>query len=615
MSKINVLDSSIYNLISAGEVVERPASVVKELVENAIDAGAKNIKIEIFDGGKNKIKVTDDGSGISSDDLETAFLPHTTSKIISKDDLFKISTLGFRGEALASIAAVAMITVVSKTENQDAACGLEMQGGKVTNRFETAGVTGTSISVENLFFATPARLKFLKRDKSEELEITGLVQSLMLANPDISITYAVDGKNILKTQGNGLENAVLCVYNREITSNFIEIENTLQSFSIKGYISNPTYFKGNRSYQTVILNGRVITNKTIATAVEKAYEPFMMKRSYPLYVINIKMPYDFLDVNVHPSKFDVRFTDNHAVFSFIYHSVQRVLMSYDNIKDVPQLEYVNDNVNFLEENLNKVEEKSQAVNEITSNYPNYSSFFKASGNMRDDEGAFYRAIKNKMATENAKSQQLEYQQQSIDVSDAFSSKTEEFNFTGKVIGQVFETYVLVEKDNYLYVIDQHAAHEKILYDKLSSAESKYSQPLLLPYIYTANPAEFDFISGCIDNLNSIGFEIAEFSNLTFKVSAVPEALTDINFDKFFDYISNDLVKMNVKTNDVIKEKLMQTACKSAIKAGDVLNNEQLESLIRAFSEAENKPLQCPHGRPTVIKFSKTDFEKWFKRIV
>ncbi len=623
MNKINVLDSCIYNLISAGEVIERPASVVKELVENAIDAGAKSIKIEITSGGKTRIRVTDDGAGMSADDLEKAFLPHATSKITNKDDLFSIKTLGFRGEALASIAAVGMVTAVSKTAEEQAATQIELQGGKIISKSETSGVTGTTITVENLFYATPARLKFLKRDKSEETEITGLVSNLILSNPSIAFTYFVDGKQIFKTQGDNLKNALFSVYNREITMNFIEIENTLNGFSISGYISQPTYFKGNRSYQTAILNGRIVENKTIATAVEKAYEPFMMKRSYPLYVLNISMPYDMLDVNVHPSKFDVRFVDNHAVFSFIYHSVQNLLMSYDSIKAVPQIEYVEDTVNFHEENLDRVDERR---NGEKSSLAGLSDFFKsanAATSARDDGGAFYRMLKNRAATEGAKKEEIfKGEQQKIDYFSEIAADNEEnqrnikpFDFEGKVIGQVFDTYILVQKGDNLYVIDQHAAHERMLYDKLCNNDDGYSQPLLIPYIYTANPAEFEFIGECVPQLNSIGFDICEFSSLTYKVSAVPDALTDISFDKFFAFLTHDLIRMNVKTSDVLKEKLMQTACKCAIKAGDALSNEQLDLLIKAFADAENKPLQCPHGRPTVIKIPKSDFEKWFKRIV
>ena len=637
--KINVLDSSIYNLISAGEVVERPASVVKELVENSIDAGAKSVKIEVFSGGKSKIRVTDDGAGIAKDDLLTAFLPHATSKIHKKDDLFSIQTLGFRGEALASIAAVSMVNVISKTDADDAAYGAELRGGKVENTFECAGVTGTSISVENLFFLTPARLKFLKKDKSEESEITSLILKMILANPYIAFSYYADDKNIFKTDGTGLKNAINSVYNREITMNFIEIENTFGGFSIKGFISKPTYFKGNRSCQTTIINGRVIENRTISTAVEKAYEPFLMKRSYPLYVIEINMPFDKLDVNVHPSKADVRFQDNHQIFSFVYSSVQRTLMSYDDVKSVPQLEFVSDDGEILSENTKKGDynnENAAFFSDFTKNHDenklisddnisfsneNLSGFLKKDGNFsgfnqtRAADGAgdaFYRIIKNKMATENAKTENV---QQSFDNIDFDVKSDNAFDFDGKVIGQVFATYLLVEKDENLYIIDQHAAHERILYDKLTKNGSEYAQPLLIPYIYYASAQEFDFITEIIPTLSNIGFDIEKFSNDSFKVSAVPEALTDINFDEFFKDITRDFVRVNLSEKDLLKEKLMQRACKSAIKGGDVLNNAQIGALLKSFKDSENKPLQCPHGRPTVIKFSKTDFEKWFKRIV
>lgn len=637
--KINVLDSSIYNLISAGEVVERPASVVKELVENSIDAGAKSVKIEVFSGGKSKIRVTDDGAGIAKDDLLTAFLPHATSKIHKKDDLFSIQTLGFRGEALASIAAVSMVNVISKTDADDAAYGAELRGGKVENTFECAGVTGTSISVENLFFLTPARLKFLKKDKSEESEITSLILKMILANPNIAFSYYADDKNIFKTDGTGLKNAINSVYNREITMNFIEIENTFGDFSIKGFISKPPYFKGNRSYQTTIINGRVIENRTISTAVEKAYEPFLMKRSYPLYVIEINMPFDKLDVNVHPSKADVRFQDNHQMFSFVYSSVQRTLMSYDDVKSVPQLEYVSDDGEIMSENTKKGDynnENAAFFSDFTKNHDenklisddnisfsneNLSGYLKKDGNFggfnqtRAADGAgdaFYRIIKNKMATENAKTENV---QQSFDNIDFDVKSDNAFDFDGKVIGQVFATYLLVEKDENLYIIDQHAAHERILYDKLTKNGSEYAQPLLIPYIYYASAQEFDFITEIIPTLSNIGFDIEEFSNDSFKVSAVPEALTDINFDEFFKDITRDFVRVNLSEKDLLKEKLMQRACKSAIKGGDVLNNAQIGALLKSFKDSENKPLQCPHGRPTVIKFSKTDFEKWFKRIV
>lgn len=626
--KINVLDSSIYNLISAGEVVERPASVVKELVENSIDAGAKNVRIEITAGGKTRIKVTDDGAGIEKDDMSNAFLPHATSKIRDKNDLFSIKTLGFRGEALASIAAVSMVSAFSKTDEDDCAHGIELRGGKAEKTFECPGVTGTSVTVENLFFATPARLKFLKKDKSEESEITALVAKTALSNPFVAFTYVADGKTLLKTYGKGLKDAVSNVYNREIAMNFIEFENTYGDMNIKGFISAPTFFKGNRSYQTTIINGRIIENKTVTATVEKAYEPFLMRRSYPLFVLDITMPFDSLDVNVHPSKSDVRFADNNKIFSFVYNSVQRVLSSYDDIKSAPQIEYVPDATDFPSETTDEKEnasfcENSSSVSRPAGNRGNIFDGIFSANRASEGRDSFYRMIKNRISvTDNVKSMH-EYekrdegiQQTFLDTNDpSYERSGFSFDFQGKIIGQVFSTYILVEKDDYLYVIDQHAAHERILYDKLLGAEGGYSQPFLIPYIYYANAREKDFIEEIIPSLNGIGFDISEFSDDSFKVSAVPEALTDIDFDEFFACITKDFIRTDIKDKDLLKEKLMQTACKSAIKGGDALNDMQIDALLKSFAAAENKPLQCPHGRPTVIKFSKTDFEKWFKRIV
>lgn len=364
-----------------------------------------------------------------------------------------------------------------------------------------------------------------------------------------------------------------------------------------------------------------------------------MKRSYPLYVIEINMPFDKLDVNVHPSKADVRFQDNHQMFSFVYSSVQRTLMSYDDVKSVPQLEYALDDGEIMSETAKKGDfnnENAAFFSDFTKNHDenklisddnislsneNLSGFLKKDGNYsgfnqtRAADGAgdaFYRIIKNKMATENAKTENV---QQSFDNIDFDVKSDNAFDFDGKVIGQVFATYLLVEKDENLYIIDQHAAHERILYDKLTKNGSEYAQPLLIPYIYYASAQEFDFITEIIPTLSNIGFDIEEFSNDSFKVSAVPEALTDINFDEFFKDITRDFVRVNLSEKDLLKEKLMQRACKSAIKGGDVLNNAQIGALLKSFKDSENKPLQCPHGRPTVIKFSKTDFEKWFKRIV
>ncbi len=647
MNKIKVLDSSIFNLISAGEVIERPASVVKELVENAIDAKASSIKVEISDGGKVKIRVSDDGAGIPRDSVETAFLPHATSKLSVASDLNCINTLGFRGEALASISAVSKIEVQTCTDEDDGCASyLEIEASRIENKSEIGGKRGTSICVNNLFFNTPARYKFLKSTKGEENEITFLMQRFILANPQIAFTYIVDKKTIFQTKGGKLCDAISAVYNREIISNFNLIENTLGGFSLKGFVSSPNFFKGNRSYQTIIINGRIVENKTIQTSVEKAYEGFLMKRCFPLYVLELTVPTEFLDVNVHPCKTEVRFQDNNRIFSFVYHSIRKFLDNFASIKEINENfetttkndsgfhdEIACDNSDIVEKTSSMFSPSEAILSEKPIDYF-CDSFKNTTKNnfLRSDSGIAYRAFK---AAESVKNycnyyeniQNFEENHQGIDQKLINQNITEhESNakplvisegFVGKIIGQLFSTYILIENEDCLYVIDQHAAHERLIYDSLvNNTNNDMSQSLLIPYIFETNLSEYDFMNRCVSQLQELGFDIEPFGNLSFKVSAVPCALTDINFDKFFAEILNDLSRIpNLKTSDILKDKLAQNACKNAVKAGDSLNDLQIDALISSFKLAEKTPLQCPHGRPCVIKITKFELEKWFKRIV
>lgn len=644
MNKIKVLDSSIFNLISAGEVIERPASVVKELVENAIDAKATLIKVEISDGGKVKIRVSDDGLGIPRDSIETAFLPHATSKLSVASDLNCINTLGFRGEALASISAVSKIEIQTCTAEDDGCASyLEIEASRVENKSEVGGKRGTSICVNNIFFNTPARYKFLKSTKGEENEITSLMQRFILANPQIAFTYIVDKKTIYQTKGGKLYDAISAIYNREIISNFNLIENTLGGFSLKGFVSSTSFFKGNRSYQTIIINGRIVENKTIQTSVEKAYEGFLMKRCFPLYVLELTVPTEFLDVNVHPCKTEVRFQDNNRIFSFVYHSIRKFLDKYTSIKEIGDsfetttkneldLQYDEiacDNSEIVE----KTSSKFSPSEAILSEKPlsTFCDSFKAttkSNSLRSDSGIAYRALKaadnlknycnlNPNIPNNEDNSYNEIGQTPTEHENNANPLVISEGFVGKIIGQLFSTYILIENEDCLYFIDQHAAHERLIYDSLvNNINNDMTQSLLIPYVFETNLSEYDFMTRCVSQLQALGFDIVPFGNLSFKVSAVPYALIDINLDKFFMEILNDLSHIpNLKTSDILKDKLAQNACKNAVKAGDSLNDMQIEALISSFKSAEKTPLQCPHGRPCVIKISKLELEKWFKRIV
>lgn len=617
MSRINLLDSSVYNLISAGEVVEGPFSVVKELVENSIDAGARNITVEISDGGKTRIRVSDDGEGMDADDLEKAFLPHATSKIGKKSDLDSIATLGFRGEALASMAAVAMIDAVSKTRAAETASRVEIRDGRVVSSGAAAGTDGTSVSVENLFYATPARLKFLKSPKSEERKVTALVQDLALANPDISFAYSADGKELCRTHGDGLENAVYNVLGREIASNMVPIENTYGNFRLHGFISKPSYARGNRSRQTIILNGRVISNDTIRAAVEKAYERFLTRWNYPLFVLNLNVSRRLFDVNVHPGKTDVRFADGRVIFSFVWHSVSGALSEMDagGLAGSPSEGAV----------IRETDPDTGRTERLTP--VRSSGAFRAMPS--GDTQAFFRMVQSRAAAETGKiarnameagfgrSARLPGGEDAGRMETARQESMadcagEDFGFEGKIVGQVFSTYILVEKGDRLYVIDQHAAHERILYDRLLRQKTVYSQRLLLPYIYECAPSEYELIAGILPELRKTGFEAEEISGTSIKVDAVPEILAGMNLETFFGNLAGEL-RGTARAGDAVREKLMRTACRSAVKGGDSFTPEQIEYLLKIFAAAGEKPLRCPHGRPAVIAVSKAEFERRFGR--
>ena len=384
MSKINILDSSIYNLIAAGEVVERPVSVVKELVENSIDAGAKNITIEIKDGGTSFIQVSDDGSGIEEDDFKPAFLPHATSKIKNANDLNSIGTLGFRGEALASIASVAKVTLTSKTESSELGTSLRVEGGKFGEITKVGTSKGTTITVEDLFYCVPARAKFLKKNKTEEQEITNIMNRTILAHPDINFTYIVDGKKNMSSLGSSKKEALYSVYGKEVLTETLEVNASRENISVTGFIGKPTFSKSNRTYQTLIINGRYVINLTVQTAVANAFGDFLMKRQYPFFVLYLSVPKDEIDVNVHPNKLDVRFLKSSLVYSVVFEAVSRALYNMDYVKEI------NDgtNANVVEkktinnEMLSVDRPKSNEIDKAGVNLNPFSSNFKE---MKSDE--------------------------------------------------------------------------------------------------------------------------------------------------------------------------------------------------------------------------------------
>lgn len=654
---INVLDSSVYNHIAAGEVVERPASVIKELVENSIDAGANRIDIEIENGGISKIKVSDNGSGIDKEFVKTAFMPHATSKIVKIDDLDNILTLGFRGEALASIAAVSRVLMITKTEENDIASAIELEGGTVLKQYETGRTTGTTTTVSDLFFNVPARKKFLKKDKSEEQEVTALISRFILANPHIYFSYKADGKTIFSAPGTNLEDAIFSIYGKEAISETLKVALSKGEYKVWGYVGRPSFSKPNRTYQTLVINGRYVVNNTISVAIANAFGEMLMKRKYPFYVLHMTLPADEIDVNVHPNKLDVRFANNSLVYSLFFEGVGRALSTMDyvasaedtNIEkaiDAVQTASILDTLKTIDSSNDVTVEKQTFImpeppkpaEKIDRAGVNLNPFSRDVKSMTKEEKDEYRdtildATLRTSSSDKVKdgfglgSKLLERlaetkEEDRYNSSGYFITKDPVQTDLGiqsavKKIGKIFNTYLIVEVDDDVFFIDQHAAHERVLYEKFKAQYDNKNiavQPLLFPYVLSLNPLESNIIEENLETMQELGFDISEFGNNTYKVSAVPAIVSEMNFDTFFSEFLSDTKNTLKKSSDLIKEYLMQHSCKSAIKGGNDLTESEINQLFNQMGK-EKIALFCPHGRPIAIRISKSEVEKWFKRIV
>ena len=644
MAKINILDKKIYNRIAAGEVVERPYSVIKELIENAIDAGATDIDVTIEDGGKRLMRVSDNGCGISREDLPKAFLPHATSKISAVEDLDKILTLGFRGEALASIGSVSKATILSKTKDDEMGNIIVCEGGVIGDADVYPSDTGTTVSVENLFFNTTARAKFLKASKSEETDITNIITRLILSHPDIAFKYTSDGKVMLQSFGGGLDEAIIEIYGYNTITDCIPIETEKNGIKISGFIGKNYFTKPNRTYQTVILNGRYVVNNTIQSSMHNAYAAYLMKRQYPFYVLKIDMSPETVDVNVHPNKTDVRFIDNQVIYSTLYSVVTKVLdgsaaaleivkpNNYVPIDEgsrpiIPQKPITPDEIGeahcdrpfvsgFNEELLdqtiwgryNKSKsaekegefEKTFGVADSHDDEPR-----ELGGNKIDDIFAENKKYIAEMEAKKAAEEAEKARQEELKVEPEF-----------KVIGQVLATYLILEKENDIYFIDQHAAHERLLYDKFIEeykSGNVAEQTMLVPYIFRVNESESEFIIGKFPELRKAGFDISEYDVNEFAVYSVPVLLFDMDLKSFFDDLLSDISFKKETMPELIHDKIAMKACKAAIKSGKILSEDEIDALLKAMKY--NTALRCPHGRPVTVKISRTEIDKWFKRIV
>ena len=663
MGKINILQPDVFNMISAGEVVERPASVVKELVENAIDAGATEIDVYIEEGGIRRITVSDNGIGIAKDDMRTAFMPHATSKLKEIVDLDTISTLGFRGEALASIASVSEVTMISRATGSDCARKIRLAAGKVTEECDDSRARGTIITVENLFYNTPARLKFLKKPSTEQGYVADAMEKIALANPALKLTFSCENGNLLTQEGGDLRDSMMSVYPNLNIDRFILVDRTSSAgISVKGYVSEIDYTAPTRARQTVIVNGRVVVNDTVATAVDKAYRDYLVKRTFPMYVLDIVVPFDEVDVNVHPAKAEVRFRNKNAVFGAVLRAVEEAILStfgaekhgFERISEQENAAKTANSTENYEQT--RIDTASLYDEEIPDNKTDFSSVRQdvsrsdadasASPKRDFDISSFLNlnpySSSRRNGSERSSVRYAADNQVGIykdaDVAEkapydeayalarinednkedfANSLKNRFRLFDGAVVGQIFDTYLIVERADVVYIIDQHAAHERVLYDKLiNSLSPEYSQSLLIPYKLKLSGKEEEYFEKILPELNAMGFEIEKKTGY-YIVYAVPEPVVRMDFDKFTAKLfENMLDDGEIGIKSILRETVCRDACRAAIKGGDALTRRQIEYLLsNLMDEGGNLPSKCPHGRPAVVALTKRDIEKMFKRIV
>lgn len=647
MSKIVLLTKEVYNRIAAGEVVERPFSVVKELVENSIDAGATEIVIKLEDGGKKLISVKDNGSGIEKDDLVNATMPHATSKIKTADDLDKIATLGFRGEALASIASVSEMKIISKVRTAEIGYYIESDYGVLGDLEPFPADDGTVIEVRNLFKNTPAREKFLKPSKNEEADIVNIVTRLIFTHPEIAFKLVFDGKEKLHYAGGSIDEAIIEIYGYETIRDCIQIETEKNGLKISGFIGETYFVKPNRTYQTIVLNGRYVQNITLQTAIHNAYAPYLMKRKYPFYVLKIDVAPEFVDVNVHPNKADVRFADNHVVYGAIYSIVSKVLegnaAAIDIVKpngyfqtgSIVETKSVTDSENKNEENGERKYADVVGCDDPVV-LPDYltrlGKFFDPV--TAEKEGLFDNLPLSSPSSGSTETETSEEKKLSID--DIFAenkkyieelesrkSNTEKPTQTEisvddniRVVGQVLKTYLIFEKGEDIYFIDQHAAHERLLFDKFTEEYKNGKtdeQTLLVPFLYSVNEKEAEFLTSRFEYFRNAGIDVAEYEDGVFAVYALPLTLLDMDIKAFFDDVLSDMSFRKADMPDIIRDKLAQKACKAAIKSGKTLSQSEIDKLLEKLHG--DMGLKCPHGRPIAIRITRTEIDKWFKRIV
>ena len=668
MPEIQLLDQATINQIAAGEVIDRPSSVVKELLENAIDAKATAITVEIKDGGISFIRITDNGCGIEKDQVRKAFLRHATSKLHTIDDLLDIGSLGFRGEALSSIAAIAQVELISKPPEAMLGISYQIEDGEEKSLTQIGAPDGTTILVRNLFYHVPARKKFLKTAATEGNYINQLMENMAMLRPDISMRFINGGQNKLYTSGNGrLKDLIYTIYGREISSNVLEISYECPLFAVTGYIGKPIISRGNRTFENYYINGRFVKSRLIAAAIEQAYKPFMMQHRYPFTVLHIKIKPELIDVNVHPAKMEVRFQQENEIYELLAGAIENTLRGKEFIPDVsddgkaekkvqekqklpepfeqrrlqamkeiippPPAEHKTQNEQKpsaehktqSEQKLPRNEEQPKVLSKLSEPVCEYKAekkqTIKDSDSKWESASGIHKRIGqdvsqtvNQMPTQ--PEQKLEKpEQQTLFTEPLLSEKA---RIHHRLIGQLFDTYWLIQYGNQLYIMDQHAAHEKVNYERLMEAyrkKERITQFVSPPMVISLTRAEEAILEEFKSEFERIGFTIEPYGGREYAISEIPANLYGINEKELFLEMLSDLEdRGSMQPSELIASKLASMSCKAAIKGGQKISFQEADALVSRLLTLEN-PYACPHGRPTIITMTKYELEKKFKRIV
>ena len=668
MPEIQLLDQATINQIAAGEVIDRPSSVVKELLENAIDAKATAITVEIKDGGISFIRITDNGCGIEKDQVRKAFLRHATSKLHTIDDLLDIGSLGFRGEALSSIAAIAQVELISKPPEAMLGISYQIEDGEEKSLTQIGAPDGTTILVRNLFYHVPARKKFLKTAATEGNYINQLMENMAMLRPDISMRFINGGQNKLYTSGNGrLKDLIYTIYGREISSNVLEINYECPLFAVTGYIGKPIISRGNRTFENYYINGRFVKSRLIAAAIEQAYKPFMMQHRYPFTVLHIKIKPELIDVNVHPAKMEVRFQQENEIYELLAGAIENTLRGKEFIPDVsddgkaekkvqekqklpepfeqrrlqamkeiippPPAEHKTQNEQKpsaehktqSEQKLPRNEEQPKVPSKLSEPVCEYKAekkqTIKGSDSKWESASGIHKRIGqdvsqtvNQMPTQ--PEQKLEKpEQQTLFTEPLLSEKA---RIHHRLIGQLFDTYWLIQYGNQLYIMDQHAAHEKVNYERLMEAyrkKERITQFVSPPMVISLTRAEEAILEEFKSEFERIGFTIEPYGGREYAISEIPANLYGINEKELFLEMLSDLEdRGSMQPSELIASKLASMSCKAAIKGGQKISFQEADALVSQLLTLEN-PYACPHGRPTIITMTKYELEKKFKRIV